>query len=112
MDTKDLIKERLGQEDAIEQIGELLGGSGRLLRKALAKDLCDRFNFYDELGCRQTNSCLMALRSLEAEGSIFLAPKNERLWQEVAQPQGVPKRVDQISKLDLVLVETYGAHQN
>lgn len=106
MDTEDLIKERLGQPDAIEQIRDLLGDSGRLRRKALAKDLCDRFNFYDELGCRQTNVCLRALRSLEAEGTIFLAPKNERLWQEVAPPQRVPKRVDQISELELLLVET------
>lgn len=106
MDTKDLIKERLGQDDAIEQIGELLSGSGRLRRKALAKDLCDRFNFYDEQGCRQTNSCLKALRSLEAEGTIFLAAKNERLWQEVAEPQRVPNRVDQILELDLILVES------
>jgi len=106
MDSKDLIKERLGQDDAIAQIGELLSGSGRLRRKALAKDLCDKFNFYDERGCRETNSCLRALRSLEAEGTIFLAAKNERLWQEVDPPQRVPKRVDQISALDLMLVET------
>lgn len=106
MNTNNIIQKRLSQHDAIEQISELLRESGRLRRKALAKDLCDRFNFYDELGCRQTNSCLKALRSLEAEGTIFLAPKNERLWREVARPQKVPKRVDQISELDLMLVET------
>jgi hypothetical protein len=106
MDTEDLIKGRLGQPDAIEQIRDLLGDSGRLRRKTLAKDLCDRFNFYDELGCRQTNICLRALRSLEAEGTIFLAPKNERLWHDVAPAQRVPKRVDQISELKLLLVET------
>jgi len=108
MNTEYIIKERLGQHDAIEQISELLSNSCRLLRKVLAKDLCDRFNFYDEQGCRQTNSCLKALRSLEAEGTLFLAPKNERLWKEVAPPQRVPKRVDQISELDLKLVETEG----
>ena len=107
MKTENIIKKRLGQDDAIEQIATICGSSGsRLQRKVLAKDLCDRFNFYDEQGCRQTNICLKALRALEAEGTIFLAPKNERLWQEVAQPQKVPKRVDQISALELVLVES------
>ena len=106
MSTYDCIRERLGQHDAIEQIRELLGNGGRLRRKALAKDLCDRFNFYDELGCRQTNSCLKALRSLEAEGTVFLAPKNERLWEDVAPPRGVPPRADRISELHLVLVHT------
>lgn len=106
MDTQHRIQERLGQHDAMEQIRELLGEGGRLRRKALAKGLCERFNFYDELGCRQTGSCLKALRALESEGTIFLAPKNERLWDEVPQPQGAPRRVDQISELRLVLVET------
>jgi hypothetical protein len=46
------------------------------------------------------------VRELEKEGRICLPPKNERLWQPVAPPQKVPKRVDQISELALVLVET------
>ncbi len=106
MKTDDIIEERLGQNDAIEQIGKLLGNGSRLLRKALARDLCDRFNFYDEQGRRQTGGCLKALRALEAKGIIFLAPKNERLWQAVCPPQGVPRRADMILDLRLVLVKT------
>ena len=51
-----LIRERLGQHDAIEQIRELLDAGGRLRRKVLAKDLCDRFDSCDERGCPQTDN--------------------------------------------------------
>ena len=106
MNTYILIRERLGQPDAIEQVKELLGTGGRLRRKALAKDLCDRFGFYDELGCPQRTHCLKALRSLEEDRTIFLAAKNERLWEQVSHPQSVPPRADLIVDLRLVLVHT------
>jgi len=74
MATEELIKERLAQPEAMEQIADLLAGSGsRLRRRVLAKDLCDRFQFYDERGYRQTNACLKALRWLGSEGRIALA---------------------------------------
>lgn len=105
MNTEALIKERLGEPEGIAELGKLVGQGGRLHRKALAKALCERFDFRDEVGSAQTSHCLRALRALEEEGRIVLAPKNERLWEEVAPPREVPSRVDEILELRLELVE-------
>ena len=106
MSSKHDIKERLGQPDGLEQIREVLSRSCRLHRKSLAKALCDRFGFYDKSGNRQMKHCLRALRELEVEGTLILAAKNERLWDAVPEPREVPGRVDRISELRLVLVES------
>ena len=107
MNALDLITERLRQPDAIEQIREVLSHHGsKLRRKALAKQLCERFDFSDEFGRPHRSDCLKALRALEAEGTVVLAPKNERLWEPVAEPRAVPTRVDEISELALVRVDT------
>jgi hypothetical protein len=106
MKTKNILAERLGQPDATTQIEELLSHGGRLCRGALAKELCEQFDFYDESGRAQTEACLRALRSLEAQGKIVLEPKANRLWREVPPPQGVPGRADEISGLRLALVQT------
>lgn len=106
MNIIDQIKSRLGQDDAREHIRELIGTGGRPHRKALAKSLCDTFNFYDQLGCRQVSNCMQALRELESEGAFSLAPSKLRRGQKVPVPVDVPGRVDKISELQLILVET------
>lgn len=109
------MKERLGQPDAIAHINERLCANGRISRTRLAKGLCDTFGFRDGQGRRQTDTCLRALRSLDAEGLIALPvrpcrslgnSKTKRLGTAVPKAQGVPGRVNELSSLSLVLVET------
>jgi len=83
-------------------------------RSALARRVCERFEFYDVRGEAQLAGCLKALRELEAGGHFTLpaarrrpGPKSpRRLSEPVPLPGEVPSQAGSVEGLELVLVST------
>jgi hypothetical protein len=116
MKTQNQIKRTLTTSDAIDHVIQLLDtGTPDLTRTALAKQVCDHFQFFDPAGERQTSGCLKALRKLEQQGHFTLpAPtvksstviKPRLLAASVPEPIDVPEDVQEIGELQLILVDT------
>ncbi len=112
MDTQNQIKRTLSNPANIEYISNFLGNNEIDHRTDLAKRTCEQFGFYDVRGQAQLGGCLKALRELEASGHFILPKARQktgtksprRLTAPVALPTDVPKNVDAINNLELVLV--------
>ncbi len=113
MNTQNQIKRTLSVSTNIDYINNLLDSDKIAHRTDLAKTVCDEFSFYDMRGQAQLSGCLKALRELEASGH-FILPKAQdtgggkksprRLAEPVPTPTDVPKNVNEIKTLELVLV--------
>ncbi len=114
MDTQNQIKRTLSQPASVEYVCGLLAGHEILRRGELAKQVCERFLFYDPRGQAQRSGCLKALRDLEAAGHFRLpaarTPRRQRsprrLSEPVPLPVEVPSEVGEVRALELVLVST------
>ena len=82
-------------------------------RTAIARRVCQHFRFFDARGRQQVAGCAKALSKLKARGEIVLpAPLNNHAtgaWPRllsvpVPAPAGLPKSVDGIEELSLVVV--------
>ena len=113
--TRRSIAERLGRPDAVEHITGVVATHPQLNRTELAEGLCERYGFFDERGAARANACMHALRKLRGRGLITLPPKGSsrgndyregRLWEPVAPPRDVPERVDLLTELTLVPVDS------
>lgn len=109
------IKQTLNRQENISFVKNWLIKNNTETRTDLSKFLCTHFRFLDYRGKRQTSSCIKALRELEEKGHFKLpAPSTakptswqpRRLGQKVPIPQNVPKRVDAIQNLELIVVES------
>ena len=76
---------------------------------AFARAVCEGLGLADAQGRLRVSSCIAALVSLEAEGALRLPPEGcgkgvprvPRMQSEpVAQPVGVPSRVDGVHGLE------------
>lgn len=84
-----------------------------ICRTELARQLCQRFGFYDARGRAQTPGCLKALGELSRGGYVDLpAPRSQpgkgsprRLREAVPAAEDVPDDVGAVRGLELVLVE-------
>ena len=109
------IKQTLNRQENISFVKNWLVKNNNETRTGLSKFLCTHFRFIDYRGKPQTSSCLKALRELEEKDHFKLpAPSTpqptswqpRRLGQKVPIPQNVPKRVDAIQNLELIVVES------
>ncbi len=107
------IPRKLRSASGLEQLQSILATRSFANRTELTHAVCEEFGFYDARGKAQVTSSLRVLRDLEQTGRIEL-PASSRtvrqvkargLGQAVALAQGVPARVDQVSGLQLLLVE-------
>ncbi len=109
------VKQALNRSDSIERIKEIIESDHSYSRAYLARIVCDEFGLKDARGKPQESSCLVSLRELEKKGIIKL-PKQQtapakkwshrRLNQDVPEPQDIPGSVDQINKINLIVVES------
>ena len=106
METITSVKERLSTADNVVLIKDWLSRNKGAKRAQLARDMCEQLGLRDGKGELQKSSALKALRDLEKEGYWELpAARTQKKWQwtprrlgyEVALPQGVPARVEQIA---------------
>jgi hypothetical protein len=109
------IKQRLAQPDTIALVRQLLGAKPAPTRTQLTQQLCRHLDLRDPKGDWQIATTAKALRELEAAGHWTLpAPRLQRpfvhaparLPQRVAAARGVPRQLDQIQNLALVMVST------
>ena len=114
METQNQIKRTLCRPEALEQIRQLLDGTGNLNRTALADQLCERFRLFDPRCGGQRSGCLKALRELERQSHFLLpAPRAgpgqktpRRLGQPVPAPQAVPGEAGEVGQLRLIVVDS------
>jgi len=108
------IKEALSEPAKLAAVKQKLGSGDTLSRTRLATTLCRQFHFRDHRGGLQIFSCLKALRDLEKEGNFRLPPRQleivshwraRRLPEPVPEPEEVPKSVEEVRGLRLVLVD-------
>jgi len=108
------IKKTLSEPTNIDFIRGLLESDQLTNRTALSLNLCNHFKFFDFRGKPQQAGCVKALRTLETEGH-FILPKaswapgkrtQKRLEAPVSPPHGIPKSINDIEQLKLVLVDT------
>ena len=96
------------------RVSALLANESFPHRTALAKRVCAEFRFLDARGLPQLTTCLKALRTLDARGSIQLPPPvhpgghgtPRRLGRPVPAPRSVPPRVNEVRGLQLQLVRS------
>ena len=107
------IKERLAAPENVTLVTDWLAGKKVKTRTHLARELCERLEWRDGKGALRMATTLKALRDLEAEGywklpaALFRQGKEwnpRRLGHEVAAPQGVAARVEQVEGLELLEV--------
>lgn len=120
METITSVKERLSTPANVALITDWLARNKGAKRTPLARDTCEQLGLRDGKGELQISSALKALRDLEKEGYWELpAARTQKKWQwtprrlgyEVALPQGVPARVEQIVGLELIEVRaSHGEH--
>lgn len=114
METQNQIKRTISKPEAINQIKKLIDENPAMNKTQLADLVCERFNFFDPKGNKQTSGCVKALRKLEKSGHFVLPgtsrePKKwqpRRLEMSVPDPIGLPDEVSKISNLELVIVKT------
>jgi hypothetical protein len=107
------IKRTLSEPRGLARVHTLMREAPAMHRTALADRVCADFGFIDARGRAQRAGCLKALRALERDGQIALAParttpgprRARRLGHPVAPPQAVPAEVSQLVDLVLVPVE-------
>ena len=108
------IKKTLSESSGIKFIRGLLESNQFPNRTALSLSLCEHFKFFDVCGKAQQAGCVKALRVLEAEGH-FTLPKaswipgkrtQKRLEVPVVPPQNLPKAINDIEQLELILVDS------
>lgn len=114
MNTQNQIKRTLSRPASIDYIAGLLNSNDFIHRSALANFLCEQHGFYDTCGKLQQGGCVKALRELESAGHFKLpavkgrtgpnTPK--RLQEAVADPIGVPAKAEEVSGLELILVDS------
>ena len=114
MKIQNQIKRTLSRPENLAHVANLLDDDSHAIahRTALAKKVCEHFDFYDVRGKMQLGGCLKALRGLEQQGHFVLpearrattsnAPR--RRQETVPAATGVPKEVTAIKGLELVLV--------
>ena len=114
METQNQINRTLSQPEAIEYVRSIVSITQTITRTELAKQLCDKFGFFDPRGESQRAGCLKALRELERKKHIVL-PRTcklrgkrspRRLVEGVAEAKEVPGDVGEIRELRLIKVET------
>ena len=108
------IKKTLSDPNNIKFIRGLLESNQFSNRSALSLSLCEHFKFFDFSGKAQKAGCVKALRTLET-GGHFILPKalwtpgkrtQKRLEAPVAPPKNLPKALNDIEQLELILVDT------
>jgi hypothetical protein len=107
------IKRRLSEPRSLARVHALMREAPEAHRTALADRVCADLGFIDARGRPQRAGCLKALRALERDGQIALAParttpgprRTRRLGHPVTSPQAVPAEVSQLIGLELVAVE-------
>ena len=112
MEQRDTVKRVLSSEEGIGVVKRLLSEDRDVGRVALARRVCGELSLRDWRGEVQWSSCLKALRELEVKGTVELPAGGgqggrwspRRLGGPVEEPKGVPERVDQIRRLELLLV--------
>ena len=100
--------------EGLTRISALIASEPFPHRTALAKRVCTEFRFHDARGVPQLATCLKALRTLHARGSIQLPPPvrhggrgtPRRLGHPVPPPRSVPPLVNQVQGLRLQLVRS------
>ncbi len=111
MKTNQTIQEHLASPEVVRKIRDWLGRNKQGSRFALARHLCEELALKDACGKPRLAGVQKALRLLEAKGYWQLPERRgvygER-WQprrvkgSVAEPRGVPPRVEQVKGLELV----------
>ena len=111
MKTNQTIQEHLASPEVVRKIRDWLGRNNHEGRFALARHLCEELALKDACGKPWLAGVQKALRLLEAKGYWQLPERRgvygER-WQPrrveglVAEPRGVPPRVEQVKGLELV----------
>jgi len=108
------IKRTLSRPENLEEIRQMLDGSGAVLRTVLADDVCERFGFFDARGDKQRSTCLKALRDLEKKGHFVLPTASaaegrthtpRRLAEAVPAAKDVPATAGAVQGLRVVIVE-------
>ncbi len=113
MKTHQTIQEQLASPEVVSKIRDWLAGNKRKRRLALARHLCEELELKDWRGKPRLAGVQKALRVLEEKG-YWKLPKRRgvygKKWQPrrvkglVADPRGVPARVEQVKGLELVQV--------
>ena len=114
MKTQNLIKQTLSQPESVVVIQQILEDNKEAPRSAIAKRVCQHFEFFNALGKPQKSGCLKALRELERVGRLQLPEARRqspqagprRLTALVEQPQNLPSTAGKIQQLQLIRVET------
>jgi hypothetical protein len=115
MKTAETILELLSSKNTVAKVKDWLQKNGNKGRSALAQHLCGALNITDHLGKPRIAGVHVALRTLESRGFWKLPKLTQgararqqfrRLNAEVAAPDGVPAKVEQVQGLRLVEVRT------
>ena len=113
MKTHQTIQEQLASPQVVRKIRDWLGRNKHERRLALARYLCEELALKDARGKPRLAGVQKALRVLEAKGYWKLAKRRGvygKRWQPrrmeglLAEPRGVPGRVEQVKGLELVEV--------
>ncbi len=107
MKTQNQIKRTLTRPEGIQYVNHVLDSSDDINRTQLADILCEKFNFFDNQGQKQTSGCLAAIRELEKKGHFVLPTPSrsvnykgpKRLGTPVPTPINVPNKVGKIKEL-------------
>ena len=113
------ILETISKPAGLARLSKLLAGESFPHRTAIAQRVCAAFGFHDARGTPQLSTCLKALRTLHARGSIELPPPlhpggrgtPRLLGQPVPPPRAVPARVNEVRGLRLQLVRSADQRQ-
>ena len=108
------ILETISKPAGLARLAALLASESFPHRTAIAQRVCAAFGFHDARGTPQLSTCLKALRTLHARGSIELPPPRHPggrgtprlLGQPVPPPRAVPARVHEVRGLRLQLVRS------
>jgi hypothetical protein len=115
MKTHQTIQEQLASPEVVRKIRDWLGRNKHERRLALARYLCEELGLNDPRGKARLAGVQKALRVLEAKGYWRLAKRRgvygeswqpRRVGGPVADPHGVPARVEQVKGLELVEVSS------
>ena len=114
MEIQHQVKRTLRAPEALSRVRALLLEPEVEHRSALAERVCAEFGFFDARGRAQRSSCLKALRELEHDGHFALPapltrpgrPGARGPGEAVALAHEVPRRLEQVEGLELVLVQT------
>jgi hypothetical protein len=99
-------------DQILARIGEAVRGNAQLTRGALARQVCDWFNWRGADGKPKEISCRITLNKLEQRGLIELprsravsfAPRNARPLQPAPQWPCIQTRLSKLGKIELVIV--------